>query len=224
MVGRRFRWRLGADCCDATAAGRKGGVSPVRSSERQPNPAFTSFLVLAHGGMAGRSRRAWFSVLLGLVVGFTLASRLILPKAAELKKAGHKRKATPSGCGPNGAPRRELWPPQNRGTTDQPGPRSKNFLFVGVMTAQKYLNNRAVAAHRYVTRPRIPADPDPGADGWVGFRTVILKKRLTAADFHNGYLHWTLKKPNPTAEDLFVSKQSQEGKSAYLKDDNGMKT
>ncbi|XP_034039870.1 methionyl-tRNA formyltransferase, mitochondrial isoform X2 [Thalassophryne amazonica] len=61
-------------------------------------------------------------------------------------------------------------------------------------------------------------------DGWVGFRTVILKKRLTAADFHNGYLHWTLKKPNPTAEDLFVSKQSQEGKSAYLKDDNGMKT
>nr|XP_046248630.1 methionyl-tRNA formyltransferase, mitochondrial [Scatophagus argus] len=28
-------------------------------------------------------------------------------------------------------------------------------------------------------------------DGWVGFKTVLLKKRLTAADFYNGYLHQT---------------------------------
>lgn len=107
-------------------------------------------------GMAGRSRRAWFSVLLGLVVGFTLASRLILPKATELKKAGQKRKANPVGCGLNGGLRKEyggvLWPPQDNGTpaTEKPGSRSNNFLFVGVMTAQKYLNSRAVAAHRYV--------------------------------------------------------------------------
>lgn len=106
--------------------------------------------------MAGRSRRAWFSVLLGLVVGFTLASRLILPKATELKKAGHKRKANSAGCALNLGLRKEytggLWPPQDNGspTTEQPGSRSDNFLFVGVMTAQKYLNNRAVAAHRYV--------------------------------------------------------------------------
>lgn len=105
-------------------------------------------------GMAGRSRRAWFSVLLGLVVGFTLASRLILPKATELKKSGQKRKANPAGCGLNGGLRREhggvLWPPQDNGfsATEKPVPRSNNFLYVGVMTAQKYLNNRAIAAHR----------------------------------------------------------------------------
>lgn len=107
-------------------------------------------------GMAGRSRRAWFSVLLGLVVGFTLASRLILPKATELKKAGQKRKANPAGCGLNGGLKKDhgggLWAPQDNGSpaTEQPGSRSNNFLFVGVMTAQKYLNSRAVAAHRYV--------------------------------------------------------------------------
>ncbi|KAM9366658.1 methionyl-tRNA formyltransferase, mitochondrial [Symphorus nematophorus] len=28
-------------------------------------------------------------------------------------------------------------------------------------------------------------------DGWVGFKAVLLKKRLTAADFYNGYLHQT---------------------------------
>lgn len=105
-------------------------------------------------GMAGRSRRAWFSVLLGLVVGFTLASRLILPKATELKKAGQKRKANPAGCGLNGGLRTEYggvqWPPQDNGSpaTEKPGSRTKNFLFVGVMTAQKYLDSRAVAAHR----------------------------------------------------------------------------
>ncbi|XP_061669650.1 methionyl-tRNA formyltransferase, mitochondrial isoform X2 [Syngnathoides biaculeatus] len=26
-------------------------------------------------------------------------------------------------------------------------------------------------------------------DGWVGFKAVVLRKRLTAADFYNGYLH-----------------------------------
>lgn len=36
-------------------------------------------------------------------------------------------------------------------------------------------------------------------DGWVGFKAVLLKKRLTAADFYNGYLH-------QTAEGLFVSR------------------
>lgn len=104
--------------------------------------------------MAGRSRRAWFSVLLGLVLGFTLASRLILPKATELKRAGQKRKANPVACGLRGGLRKEqgglLWPPQtdSSAATEKPESSSTNFLFVGVMTAQKYLNSRAVAAHR----------------------------------------------------------------------------
>ncbi|XP_061591702.1 methionyl-tRNA formyltransferase, mitochondrial isoform X2 [Cololabis saira] len=44
-------------------------------------------------------------------------------------------------------------------------------------------------------------------DGWVGFRTVLLKRRLTAADFYNGYLHHTFKKntPDGAAEGYFVS-------------------
>lgn len=44
-------------------------------------------------------------------------------------------------------------------------------------------------------------------DGWVGFKAVLLNKRLTAADFYNGYLHHTVKRgtPHQTAEGLFVS-------------------
>ncbi|XP_070688510.1 methionyl-tRNA formyltransferase, mitochondrial [Pempheris klunzingeri] len=38
-------------------------------------------------------------------------------------------------------------------------------------------------------------------DGWVGFKAVVLKKRLTAADFYNGYLH-------QTADTLFVSRKT----------------
>lgn len=40
-------------------------------------------------------------------------------------------------------------------------------------------------------------------DGWVGFKSLILKNRLTPADFYNGYLH---KRPCQTAEWLFVSR------------------
>ncbi|XP_008281646.1 methionyl-tRNA formyltransferase, mitochondrial [Stegastes partitus] len=48
-------------------------------------------------------------------------------------------------------------------------------------------------------------------DGWVGFRTVVLKKRLTAVDFYNGYLHQTLQRntPGQTAEGLFVSRKGR---------------
>ncbi|XP_016091605.1 chondroitin sulfate synthase 1-like [Sinocyclocheilus grahami] len=102
--------------------------------------------------MAGRSRRSWFSVLLGLVLGFTLASRLILPRATELKKAGHKRRA--SGCGGAGMMKmmmmmkKEEYGAAPVPSTEKPAvTRSSTFLFVGVMTAQKYLNNRAVAAY-----------------------------------------------------------------------------
>ncbi|XP_016428021.1 chondroitin sulfate synthase 1-like [Sinocyclocheilus rhinocerous] len=104
--------------------------------------------------MAGRSRRSWFSVLLGLVVGFTLASRLILPRATELKKAGHKRRASGGTGGCGGAGMMMMMMKKEYGaalmpSTEKPAvTRSSSFLFVGVMTAQKYLNNRAVAAYR----------------------------------------------------------------------------
>ncbi|XP_007905570.1 chondroitin sulfate synthase 1 [Callorhinchus milii] len=115
--------------------------------------------------MAGRSRRSWLSVLLGLVVGFTLASRLILPRASEFTK-GHRRKVS-SVC-PHTARKDSArggalgWQPQAGGLSSKPGgrgdegggdalavaPRSTRFLYVGVMSAQKYLENRAVAAHQ----------------------------------------------------------------------------
>ncbi|XP_028678382.1 chondroitin sulfate synthase 1 [Erpetoichthys calabaricus] len=102
--------------------------------------------------MAGRSRRAWFSVLLGLVVGFTLASRLILPRATDLKKIAYKRRVNTGSCGALGSLRRDVlgWPSRDSParTSAEPLPRSRNFLYVGVMTAQKYLDTRALAAYR----------------------------------------------------------------------------
>ncbi|XP_062405598.1 chondroitin sulfate synthase 1 [Sardina pilchardus] len=135
--------------------------------------------------MAGRSRRAWFSVLLGLVVGFTLASRLILPRATELKKAGQKRnKASTGGCGIHRGLRKEyggglVWPPQDNGmlATEKPVP-SSNFLFVGVMTAQKYLNSRVVAVHRTWARTipgRVEYFSSEGSDTSLPMPIVALK-------------------------------------------------
>ncbi|XP_057685133.1 chondroitin sulfate synthase 1-like isoform X2 [Corythoichthys intestinalis] len=105
--------------------------------------------------MAARSRRAWFGVLLGLVLGFTLASRLILPKAAELAKANPggggcaglraaAAAAAAAASNAGGAP----WQQSSDDASSSSNARSSSFLFVGVMTAQKYLNSRAVAAHR----------------------------------------------------------------------------
>ncbi|XP_006182727.3 chondroitin sulfate synthase 1 [Camelus dromedarius] len=108
--------------------------------------------------MAARGRRAWLSVLLGLVLGFVLASRLVLPRASELKRVGPRRRASPEGCRPgqaSGASQAggargdargtQLWP---HGPALDGSARDRNFLFVGVMTAQKYLQTRAVAAYR----------------------------------------------------------------------------
>jgi chondroitin sulfate synthase len=107
--------------------------------------------------MAARGRRAWLSVLLGLVLGFVLASRLVLPRASELKRVGPRRRASLESCRPGqaavsqaggarGSARgSQLWP---HDSAPDGGPRDRNFLFVGVMTAQKYLQTRAVAAYR----------------------------------------------------------------------------
>ncbi|XP_039985561.1 methionyl-tRNA formyltransferase, mitochondrial [Xiphias gladius] len=59
-------------------------------------------------------------------------------------------------------------------------------------------------------------------DGWVGFKAVLLKKKMTAADFYNGYLHQTLQKnpPYQTAEGLFVSRKG--GPAAQLMRENSV--
>lgn len=107
--------------------------------------------------MAARGRRAWLSVLLGLVLGFVLASRLVLPRASELKRAGPRRRASPEGCragqaaaaaGARSDARGAAQQPWPHGSAPEGGPRDRNFLFVGVMTAQKYLQTRAVAVYR----------------------------------------------------------------------------
>uniref|UniRef100_A0A8D3AS28 Methionyl-tRNA formyltransferase, mitochondrial n=1 Tax=Scophthalmus maximus TaxID=52904 RepID=A0A8D3AS28_SCOMX len=57
-------------------------------------------------------------------------------------------------------------------------------------------------------------------DGWVGFKAVLLKKRLTAADFYNGYLHQSLQRKEPcqTVEGLFVSRKG--GNAAHQMREN----
>ncbi|XP_030622365.1 methionyl-tRNA formyltransferase, mitochondrial [Chanos chanos] len=47
-------------------------------------------------------------------------------------------------------------------------------------------------------------------DGWVGFKAVMLKKRLSAADFYNGYLHQSfLKRPSAQSNCLFLSNKDK---------------
>ncbi|XP_046897772.1 methionyl-tRNA formyltransferase, mitochondrial isoform X2 [Hypomesus transpacificus] len=48
-------------------------------------------------------------------------------------------------------------------------------------------------------------------DGWVGFKAVILKKRLSATDFYNGYLHQSFQKrsSHQTEECLFLSNKNR---------------
>lgn len=50
-------------------------------------------------------------------------------------------------------------------------------------------------------------------DGWVLFKAVVLKKRLTATDFYNGYLHQSLKKDTPleAGEGRFISRSGGAG-------------
>ncbi|KAM9329808.1 chondroitin sulfate synthase 3 [Gastrophryne carolinensis] len=138
--------------------------------------------------MAGRSRRPWMSVVVGLILGFTAASWLIAPKVAELSErkrrsnvcsyAGHRagdaeRQQRPRGHEePRGAGIQEVHEelrhnkqsrsPATANSTGQhsgshngssgdgapPEESGRRFLYVGVMTAKKYLDSRAVAAYR----------------------------------------------------------------------------
>ncbi|XP_039615416.1 chondroitin sulfate synthase 3-like [Polypterus senegalus] len=135
--------------------------------------------------MAVRSKRAWMSVVLGLIVGFTAASWLIVPRVVEI--SGKKRKSsicsyygTGAGIGRmaerlGGSASSNVWPKESdsplvsqedkdeendtryrtsngSGDWGGPAPQPKHFLYVGVMTAKKYLDSRAVAAFATWTR------------------------------------------------------------------------
>ncbi|XP_062870131.1 chondroitin sulfate synthase 3 isoform X2 [Trichomycterus rosablanca] len=106
--------------------------------------------------MAFGCRRAWSSVLIGVVLGFTTASWLLVPWVTEL--GGKTRKS--SLCSPNNWHASQLRPPSShedetsfeesldKTSREEPLPRPKHFLYVGVMTAKKYLDSRAVAAYK----------------------------------------------------------------------------
>lgn len=48
-------------------------------------------------------------------------------------------------------------------------------------------------------------------DGWVGFRSVVLKKRLSATDFYNGYLHQSFSSGDSlqSQESMFMSNKDR---------------
>ncbi|KAJ8393152.1 hypothetical protein AAFF_G00068350 [Aldrovandia affinis] len=98
----------------------------------------------------------------GLPVGAELAQgpavccgAFMMPRATEMQRADLKVKTSGGGCGLHAATLEDrtgarLREPQGSGIPAAEKPRSSStrFLFVGVMTAQKYLHTRAVAAHR----------------------------------------------------------------------------
>ncbi|XP_054468445.1 chondroitin sulfate synthase 3 [Anoplopoma fimbria] len=118
--------------------------------------------------MAVKSRRPWTTVIFGVFLGFTVSSWLILPQVLEGK--GKKSPActhhsdSSVGKGPaihgNTAAVKDRDSPQvsqeedrvfstgnSSGGTGRPASRPTRFLYVGVMTAKKYLRSRAVAAY-----------------------------------------------------------------------------
>ncbi|XP_043916251.1 chondroitin sulfate synthase 3-like [Protopterus annectens] len=129
--------------------------------------------------MAVKSRQPCMSVVIGLVLGFTAASWLVVPRVVEIN--GKKRNSNlcsyysnVAGVGKLGdlgdsmsssTARQTNGPPASQEETEDddgsryrtsngsgdgtaPTPRTRNFLYVGVMTAKKYLDSRAVAVYR----------------------------------------------------------------------------
>ncbi|XP_028829117.1 chondroitin sulfate synthase 3 [Denticeps clupeoides] len=117
--------------------------------------------------MAVRSRRPWVSVMVGVVLGFTAASWLIVPRVAEMSgkrrrssacsyygHAGGVAKVAAAAASPvsgqDGSEEEEEESDRHR--TGNGSGDGGHFLYVGVMTAKKYLDSRAVAAHRTWSR------------------------------------------------------------------------
>ncbi|XP_059214710.1 chondroitin sulfate synthase 3 [Centropristis striata] len=117
--------------------------------------------------MAVKSRKPWTTVIFGVFVGFTASSWFIVPQVLESKgkkspvcvyysdSSAGKGPAIPGNTATRGrdSPRssqeEDRSSPGNRtgsGDKGRPGSRPKRFLYVGVMTAKKYVRSRAVAA------------------------------------------------------------------------------
>ncbi|KAM8872085.1 chondroitin sulfate synthase 3-like [Synchiropus picturatus] len=115
--------------------------------------------------MALKSRRPWTTVCFGIVLGFTVSSWLIVPQVLETK--GKESSLCPrvsDGRSAGRSPELVADRPGNHRSNPEENvvfnsgnisgdegkhvTKPKRFLFVGVMTAKKYLATRAVAAHR----------------------------------------------------------------------------
>ncbi|XP_040914093.1 chondroitin sulfate synthase 3 [Toxotes jaculatrix] len=119
--------------------------------------------------MALKSRRPWATVMFGVFLGFTASSWLILPQVLESKRRKSPvclyHSVSSVGKGPdilgNTAAIQDVDSPQfgqeedrvystGNGSGDTGGAvnRPKRFLYVGVMTAKKYLGSRVLAAYK----------------------------------------------------------------------------
>ncbi|XP_029301385.1 chondroitin sulfate synthase 3 [Cottoperca gobio] len=119
--------------------------------------------------MAVKSRRPWMTVIFGVFLGFTASSWLIVSQVLESK--GKKSPAclyyrdSSAGKGPvlvghnqavkyGDSPQvsqeedRVFSTGNSSGDTGRPASRPTHFLYVGVMTAKKYVRSRAVAAYK----------------------------------------------------------------------------
>lgn len=126
--------------------------------------------------MALRSRKAWTNVMVGLLLGFTAASWLLVPRVTELKKVSvcspyslgkvSEKVRTPvskevwseSQHKPSSSRERSYEEEDEEQSVDGPNHgriHPKHFLYVGVMTAKKYLDSRAVAAYK-TWAPSVP--------------------------------------------------------------------
>ncbi|XP_069025109.1 chondroitin sulfate synthase 3-like [Embiotoca jacksoni] len=111
--------------------------------------------------MALKSRRPWTNVVFGVFLGFTASSWLIVPQLLDSKRRrsaacsyysdsvkaadvpGNHRDSPPF------SPEEDRWVSPGNVSRDTGSSlrRPKRFLYVGVMTAKKYLSSRAVAAY-----------------------------------------------------------------------------
>ncbi|XP_070780873.1 chondroitin sulfate synthase 3 isoform X2 [Enoplosus armatus] len=108
--------------------------------------------------MALKPRRPWTTVIFGVFLGFTASSWLIVPQVLESRRkkspAGPNVPGHPAAVGDRDGPRfgREedgLFAAGNSsGDAGRPVSRPGHFVYVGVMTAKKYLRTRAVAAYK----------------------------------------------------------------------------
>ncbi|KAA0703599.1 Chondroitin sulfate synthase 3 [Triplophysa tibetana] len=104
--------------------------------------------------LAPRSRRPWLGVIVGVLLGFTVASWLLVPRVLEMSARNTR---SSSACPYYSDVRSKVSSRDVRQQRDGDegeedlkarAPSAQSFLYVGVMTAQKYLTTRAVAAHR----------------------------------------------------------------------------